>query len=111
MAATNQQVQVYCDSRIRPRAEQFRALAIACADDKLAIEDVYQNVVDAESTFEDSRTDGPPSLLTRQDVLVYNSIISIYAKIIAGTATAQDVIDFAANWPVFQAACVRGVLS
>jgi hypothetical protein len=107
--ATNQQVQTYVDTRIRPRAEQFRALAQACAGDKIAIEDIYAHAVQPTPTWTDNRTDGPPHLLTVQDALVYNSIISIFAKVIAGTATSQEITDFAANWPVFQRACVRGV--
>lgn len=107
MAATNQQVQVYVDTRIRPRAEQFRNLVLACADDKTAIEDVFAAATQP-TNWTDQRADGPPHLLALSDILVYNSIVSLFAKFVAGTATSQDVADFAGNWPVFQHACVRG---
>lgn len=105
--ATNQQVQNYADQRIRPRAEQFRALVAACADDKRAIDDPYAHCVQQSPTWTDSRGDAPPHLLAPSDVLVYNAIITLFAKLIAGTLTLQDVADFSANWSVFQAACVR----
>ena len=106
--ATNQQVQTFVNERIRPRAEQFRALVALCADDKIAIEDIYAAAV-APTDWTDQRTDGPPHLLSLNDTLTYNSIITLFAKFKAGTATAQDSIDFAANWPVFQRACVRAI--
>lgn len=108
--ATDQQVQQYVNERLRPRAEQFRALAIACADDKASITDVFDACEPPENaTWEDTRTDGPPHLLGPQDVLVYNSIITTFAKVIAGTATAQEITNFASDWAVFQQACVRPV--
>lgn len=109
MAATDQQVQQYVNERIRPRAEQFRAVVNACRDDKAAINDVYAAVVQADPTWSDDRPDGPPRLLTPQDVLVYNSVITLFLKVIDGTATAQDITDLSANWSVFQSACVRPV--
>jgi predicted TPR repeat methyltransferase len=109
-AATDKQVQTYVNDRLRPRAEQFRALVLACADDRAAINDVYDACEPAnQATWTDNRTDGPPRLLTAQDVLTFNTILYVLAKIVAGTATAQDVADFAANWATFQSACVRPV--
>lgn len=109
MAATDQQVQTYVNERIRPRAEQCRALVNSLRDDKAAIDDVYAAVVQAEPTWADNRNDGPPKLLTPQDVLVYNAVISLLLKCVDGTATLQDVSDLHANWPVFMSACVRPV--
>lgn len=106
--ATNQQVQTYVNERIRPRAEQFRALVASLADDRLAIDDVYAAAVQP-TNWTDLRSDGPPHLLGLADVLVYNSIAALHGKFVAGTATAQDVTDFAANWPVFQRACTRAI--
>ena len=82
----------------------------AFRDDKAAIEDVYEHVSGANAipaTWEDENTSGPPSLQTPQDVLVFNAVATLFLKCIDGTATAQDVADLSANWPVFQAACVR----
>lgn len=107
-AATDQQMQVYCDQRIRPRAEQARAIVAAMRDDKAALDSVYERAVSAEA-WNDARTDGPPKLLTSQDVLVYNSVATLLLKCVDGTATLQDVADLSANWPVFQSSCVRPV--
>jgi hypothetical protein len=107
--ATNQQVQSFCDTRIRPRAEQFRTIIAALRDDQAVIADVYQNANDAASTFADNRTDGPPHLLQKSDVLVFNAISVLLLKVIDGTAVTADVQQIAANWPVFMQACVRGV--
>ena len=109
MPATNQQVQTYVDTRLRPRAEQFRALVANCADDATAIGDVFDAVAN-NPTWTDSRQDGPPHLLIPNDVLTYNAIINLFAKFIAGTATVSDVQNFAANWPIFQKACVKTVI-
>lgn len=104
--ATNSQMQDYADAKMRPRAEQFRAIDEAMSSDKETIDEVYQRAAGA-NPWADARTDGPPNLLTHQDVLVYNAIITLWAKFRAGTATAQDSADFAANWPVFMSFCVR----
>jgi hypothetical protein len=37
--ATNQQMQAFADQRIRPRAEQFRALVNSLRDDKASIDE------------------------------------------------------------------------
>jgi hypothetical protein len=101
-------MQQYANERIRVRAEQARALIAAVRDDSAAIADVYARAAGA-SAWNDARTDGPPKLLASQDVLVFNSVSVLLLKCIDGTATSQDVIDLHANWPVFQAACVRPV--
>lgn len=109
--ATDQQVQTFVNERIRPMAELFRALVLRAADDKSAIADVYEACLPQNNpTWEDSRTDGPPHLLTPNDVLVYNSVITLLAKFVDGSGTSDDVDEFAAVWPIFQQACVRSVL-
>lgn len=105
--ATNAQVQSYCDVRLRPRMEQSRGLIASLRDDVVAIPDVFANVNNAGSTFADSRTDGPPRLLTRQDVLSYNSFAVLLLKCIDGTATLADIANLNANWLIVQNACVR----
>lgn len=107
--ATDQQVQQYVDQRLRVRAEECRALVNSLRDDKAAIDDVYSACTQQNPTWDDSRADGPPKLLTVQDVLAYNAVITLLLKCIDGTATLQDVSDLNANWPAFQAACVRPV--
>lgn len=108
MEAIDKQVQVYSDTRIRVRAEQLRAVVSALRDDKAALDSVYERAA-GSNPWNDGRTDGPPKLLASQDVLVYNSVISLLLKCVDGTATVQDVTDLHANWPVFQSACVRPV--
>jgi hypothetical protein len=99
MAATDVQMQEYCDQRIRVRAEQIRALLAAMQDDKAAIDDVYARASDANSPWADARTDGPPHLLVSSDILSYNTFIM---DLIA--AIQND-----AQWPVVYKACVRPV--
>ena len=99
MAATDAQVQQYVNERVRVRAEQVRTLLNALVDDKAAIDDVYANVSDSESTWTDQRTDAPPYLLTRNDVLAYNTFI---------TALIPHIRD-AADYPAVLKACVRPV--
>lgn len=105
--ATDQQVQQYVNERLRVRAEQLRKAVASLRDDKTALDDIYAHVVQQSPTWSDNRTDGPPRLLTPQDVLVYNSVVSLLLKCIDGTATLDDVAALHANWPVFMSACVR----
>ena len=106
--ANDQHMQQYANERIRVRAEQGRAFLAGLADDSAAIGDVYDRA-DGGAAWNDARTDGPPKLLTSQDVLVYNSVNVLLRKCIAGTATLDDIGQLAANWPVFQGACVRAI--
>lgn len=73
--ATDEQVQQFVDQRVRQRAEQIRALLLAMEDDKLAIGDVYAHLVD-NPTWTDQRSDGPPYLLSANDLLAWNAFIS-----------------------------------
>lgn len=114
-AATDIQMQVYSDTRVRPRAEQFRNLRIACADDRAAIDDVYARAV-SNSRWTDNRTDGPPHLLqsgnsaSPDDMLVYNTFASLFEKFMTGTfATVEEANSAKAQWDVLQDACVKGV--
>jgi predicted TPR repeat methyltransferase len=109
MAATNEQVQTYVNERFRVRAEQFRAIYLAAKDDKAVMDDVYANVNDGGSTFSDTRTDGPPHLITRTDVLAYNTFLERFIAFIEGTLTDLNKNEAAGQWPVMQDACVRPV--
>lgn len=108
MAATDQQMQTFADTRIRVRAEQIRAIVNALRDDKAAIDSIYDRAANG-AAWADNRTDGPPKLLASQDILVFNAFASLFLKCIDGTATAQDVADLHGNLAVFEAACVRPV--
>ena len=106
--ATDEQMQAYADQRIRVRAEQCRALMNALADDQLAIPDIWDRAANG-SAWADNRTDGPPTLLESSDVLSFNIVSALLLKCVAGTADTNDIASLAANWPTFQAACVRPV--
>lgn len=116
--ANDQQMQQYADERIRVRAEQFRGLVNACQDDQAAITDIYDRAANG-AAWADARIDGPPVLLTHQDVLVFNTVLYQFLKIVDGeeTGTEQEIAnqraayiaDLRANWTVFQSACVRAL--
>jgi hypothetical protein len=106
--ASDEQMQKFTDERIRPAAESFRGGVNKARDDKAAIETVF-NRANGGAAWNDARIDGPPKLAESSDILVYNSIVSLWLKFVDGTATTQDSIDFHANWPIFQQMCVRPV--
>lgn len=115
MAATDEQMQVYCDARIRVRAEAARSLLNAIRDDRAAIDDVYARAV-SNSGWADARVDGPPHLLqsgdgvSPDDVLNYNAFATALAAIIDGTGSdASNAATLRACWAVFQRACVRPI--
>ncbi len=98
-AATNQQVQNYVDQRVRPHAENVRALALALDDDISAIDDVYAALNVQSPTWADSRTDAPPHLLAPSDVLAFNVFMH----------DIRDAIKNHAQYPIVLKACVRAV--
>lgn len=115
MAATNAQVQAYVDQRVRPRCEQIRALYLAVKDDKASFDDIYANLNNAP-TWDDSRSDNPPHLLTPGDVLGWNTFITGLIALVEGTAFENGAGDEAAacanaatQYPVVVKSCVRGV--
>lgn len=115
--ATDQQMQAYCDQRIRPFAEAARALYLAAKDDSAAIGDEYARATSA-TAWADNRADGPPHLLQSgnaanpDDLLNFNAFITALFTIIDGTAPANDAANAAtlrSTWSVLQRACVRPV--
>jgi len=116
-AANDAQMQQFANERVRVRAEQFRNLRIACADDVSAIDDIYARAVSA-SRWDDNRTDGPPHLLqsgdsaSPDDMLNFNSFAQLFEKFMAGTfADVNEANSAAAQWAVLVDACVRPVES
>jgi hypothetical protein len=95
--ATNQQVQVFSDTRVRVRCESIRSLVGAVNDDKAEIDDVYAACAQQSPTWTDNRADGPPHLLGPQDILAYNAFISDLQTFINGNA----------NYAIVEKACVR----
>lgn len=111
--ATNAQMQVFANERIRVRAEQARALRAALLDDRAAIDDAYARAT-GSSRWDDARTDGPPHLLqsgnsaSPDDLLNFNTFASLVEKFFAGTfASLNEANSAAANWAVLTRACVR----
>ncbi len=99
MAATVEQVQAFADQRVRPHSEMARTLALMFSDDIAVIEDVYNALNVQSPEWSDSRTDGPPHLLTPADILAYNSFMH----------DIRDAIVNNAQYPVILKACVRPV--
>lgn len=97
--ATDLQIQNFTDHRLRPRAEQIRALLLAMEDDRAAFDDVYAALTAESPTWNDERADGPPHLLTGADVLALNTFL--YDIITAMRGNAQ--------LPVVLKACVRSL--
>lgn len=98
MAATDQQVQNFVDQRIRPIAEQARALKIQMDDIIASIDAVYDALDPTnEATWTDGRADGPPNLLMPADVLAINTFVN----------NIRDAIRDNAQYPVVLKACVR----
>lgn len=99
MAASNLQIQQWANERTRVRAEQIRALLLAIEDDRASFDDVYAGLTAPGADWTDERTDGPPNLLTRDDLLGINAFIDA----IKTSMRAHDQL------PVVLQACVRGV--
>lgn len=98
--ATNQQIQNFVDQRVRPHCEQLRALLLTFQDDKSHMDDVYAALAPpATPTWTDGRTDGPPHLLVKDDVLGYNAFI---------TSLIDDILNHP-NFDQVMSACVRPV--
>ena len=109
--ATDQQMQAYADQRVRPFAEQARALYLAAKDHKAAIDDEYARAAGANA-WADARTDGPPHLLVAggganpDDFLNFNAYLTAFISFIE---TGTSVTGQSAAWAVLQRACVRTV--
>lgn len=107
MPATNLQVQNYVDQRVRPFSEQMRNLYLAAKDHKALIEDIYAALIQETPTWTDSRSDGPPHLLTGSDILSWNTFISMFIKFIEGTLDNTNKNAGGDQYPIVNKACVR----
>lgn len=104
--ATNAQMQAYADQRVRTAAETWRDFIASLRDHKAGIDSVYERAVSANA-WSDSRTDGPPKLLTSQDMLNFNSFITFLLKLVDTGLTAQEVTDLRAQLAPMLTFCVR----
>jgi hypothetical protein len=74
MNATDAQMQHFSDERLRRRAEQIRALIDALEDDTRSFDAIYARLNDGNAEpWADARTDGPPNLMTGNDLGAYNT--------------------------------------
>lgn len=113
--ATDQQMQAFADTRIRPFAERLELLIINAREHKAAIDDEYARAV-GTSRWNDARTDGPPHLLQSgnsanpDDFTNFNSLITALLTVVDGTDPGADAANAAAirsALPVLNRAVVR----
>jgi len=97
-AATNEQIQRFVNERFRPWAEAMRAVYLQAKDHRASLDDVYE-ALNGANTWDDNRSDGPPHLLSDNDVLAWNTFMANLITFIEGQA----------EWSVVLKACVRGV--
>lgn len=98
-AATDSQVQKFSDERFRPFAELLRSAYLKAKDHQASIGDVYAALTAPSPTWTDARTDGPPTLLTPNDLLAWNAFMVAFTQFVEGNG----------NWPAVLKACVRQV--
>lgn len=105
--ATNDQIQRFANERLRPWAEHARALYLEAKDHQAVIDDIYEALAthNNPNNWTDNRTDGPPHLLTANDVLALNTAIVAFIAAVEGGDSSQ----FDDQWPVVLDACVRPV--
>lgn len=99
--ATDEQIQAFVNTRVRPRAEQIREILLSMEDDRSLFDDIFETLSDPSSTWSDNRLDGPPHLLTKDDVLAWNTFL--FNTITAMRADAQ--------LPVVLKACVQPLVT
>lgn len=108
-AATDLQVQRYVNERVRPWSEQLRAAYLAAKDHKAAIDDVYAALTQQSPTWADDRVDGPPHLLSKEDVLAWNTFINRFIDFVEGGLTDANKNDAGAQYAKVLQACVQPV--
>lgn len=103
--ATDLQVQTYVNERVRPRAEQIRALILAMRDDRAAFADIFEALTQSTPTWTDDR-DTVPHRLLGTDVLAWNTFLFGVLACVDG-GSASDMQQAAPQLPVVLSACVR----
>lgn len=96
--ATDQQMQTFASDRLRTGAEAVRALVLRMESDKAAMDDIFARATNGP-VWADTRTDGPPHLLSEQDHLKWNAFITDITAAIKGHAEYANVLKM----------CVRSV--
>lgn len=113
--ATNAQMQVYHDQRLRPFAERLRAIFVEGADHFSAIGDMFVRA-QSGNKWSDARTDGPPTLLESggnadpDSIENFNLLLVRLDQLRNGTfANVGEANQFKDLWEVLVDACVRPV--
>lgn len=112
--ATNQQMQNFCDQRIRPFAEAWELLIAQARSHKAAIDDIYSRAV-GTNAWNDGRSDGPPHLMqagnsqSPDDVLAFNSLVTGILALADGEALDGSSPDATEKAAVYDA--VKGNLA
>lgn len=96
-AADNNQIQRFVNQRVRVRCEQIRNLLLSCEEDKSLFDDIYAALTN-NPTWSDNNIEAP-HLMTKDDVLAWNTFIS---NLIA--AQRGD-----AQLPIILKGCVRSL--
>lgn len=98
--ATDVQVQKFVNERMRRHMEQAMRLLAAFQEDLSVIEDIYNACNQQSPTWTDVRPDGPPHLVTPNDVLAYNTFITDIVAAINGNGQLT----------VVRRACVQNIV-
>lgn len=111
--ATNAQCQTWANERVRPDSEMIRGLLLRIESNNASVGSVYERHA-GSGGWVDDRTDGPPNLLTGNDVLAFNTICVALAAILRGTlpndaAKIDACNNVAAQMAIVLKACVRPV--
>lgn len=83
--ATNQQVQTYVDSRMRPSCTEIILWVLRRQADKATVDDIY-NSLTPSPTWTDSNPNNSAHAAQPNDVLAWNTFIVNLLQIIAGPA-------------------------
>lgn len=105
MPVSDTQIQNSFDQDVRPACNSFVALMQKAAQFSASNGDLYAAI--SGSSWTDQRSDGPPHLAAKTDWYAFNTFVVAFQALIAGTATAQQISDFAAQWPIIKQLCTR----
>ena len=105
MAVTNVQVQASLDQDVRPMCNELVKL-LQRINMFIASKDDIGAYLSGVNNFVDIRQDAAHQALGT-DWLAFVTIATVYQKLVAGTATTQDVTNFVGQWPIVLKLCTR----
>lgn len=107
MAATNQQVQDFIDSRVRQSCSDILLWILRRQNDAANLDDVYANL-SSSPTWTDARTAGVAHSAVPQDFFAWNTFIQGLLKVVVsgqpldGRTAAETISDIHAQWATIQ---------